>query len=117
LGRSVDIKWYGKLEGLLDLAAHDQLPDFYLVMTGPRSTALTSRGGVRPWCIESVFLFDTTSLLEQLRERGVRIGTATSVATSYWQAAELYPTARCSVILLTGEQRRALALFAGDPEI
>jgi hypothetical protein len=36
-GRSVNVKWYGREESLLDLTP-DCLPDDYLVMTGPRGT-------------------------------------------------------------------------------
>ena len=35
-GRTVNIKIYGKQEGILDIRP-DALPDFYLVLTGPRS--------------------------------------------------------------------------------
>jgi len=62
-GRSVNVKWYGKLEGILDLTPA-YLPDEYLVMTGPRSTALSSRGGHRTWIIQSVFLFDAHGLVQ-----------------------------------------------------
>jgi len=31
--------------------------DYYLVLTGPRSAALTSRGGTRPRRIDHVYLF------------------------------------------------------------
>ena len=92
--RTVDIKWYGKREGLIDLASHDAPPDYYLVMTGPKGLALTSRGAVRPWCIASVYLFETANLFARLRERSVKIGTATSVAGEYWAAAEIFPESR-----------------------
>jgi hypothetical protein len=52
-GRTVNIKWYLKREGVLDVAQSDAL-DYYLVMTGPAAPATRSRGGVRPWCLESV---------------------------------------------------------------
>ena len=43
-GCTVNVKWYQKLEGLLDMSESSAL-DYYLVLTGPRSAALTSRGG------------------------------------------------------------------------
>ena len=43
-GRRVEIKYYPLNEGLLDLKV-DGGPDFYLVMTGPRKAAGSSRGG------------------------------------------------------------------------
>src|SRR5262245_57242332 len=52
-GRSVNIKWYAMREGLLDITP-DFLPDYYLVLTGPRSPAVTSRGRSRPWSIDGV---------------------------------------------------------------
>jgi len=40
-GKTVNIKWYGKMEGLLDITP-GHLPDFHLVMTGPKSGAISS---------------------------------------------------------------------------
>ena len=37
-GKTVNVKWYGKMEGLLDLTP-ESLPDLYLVMTGPKAAA------------------------------------------------------------------------------
>ena len=55
-GKSIDIKWYGKQEGTW--ASIDPPPDFYLVLTGPRSPAGSSCGSTRPLVLDSVFLFD-----------------------------------------------------------
>ena len=52
--RTVNIKWYLKREGLLDTTESAVL-DYYLVLTGPRSAAESSRGSTRPWCIQAVF--------------------------------------------------------------
>ena len=49
-GRSVNIKWYALREGLLDITP-ECLPDYYLALVGPRSSAMTSRARVRPWLI------------------------------------------------------------------
>jgi hypothetical protein len=56
-GRTVNIKWYLKREGVLDTTESTAL-DYYLVLTGPRSPAVSSRGASRPWCIEAVYLFE-----------------------------------------------------------
>ena len=40
-GRTVNIKWYLKLEGLLDTTESTEL-DYYLVLAGPRSPAVSS---------------------------------------------------------------------------
>lgn len=62
-GATVNIKWYAKQEGLLDLTP-DSLPDYYLVLAGPRQPAASSRGTHRPWLIQSVFLFDANDLIQ-----------------------------------------------------
>ena len=64
-GRSVNIKWYAKQEGLLDITP-SSLPDFYLVLTGPKSAAVSSRGKPRPWLIQMVYLFDAEKLMIKL---------------------------------------------------
>ncbi len=111
-GRSVDIKWYAKREGLLDVGTK-RLPDFYLVMTGPADASGSSRGMARPWLIDAVYLFETPKLLDSLRGRGVKIGIATSVHQELWDEAEIYPTPRSQILPVTGEQRWLLELFRG----
>jgi len=112
-GRSVNVKWYGKLEGILDLNA-DHPADFYLVLAGPRSAPTASRGGTRPAVISSVFLFQAALLHEELRAGGVKLGIATSVRRRLWDAAEIYPEQRNPALALTDDQRALLALF-GPP--
>lgn len=108
--RSVNVKWYAKQEGVLDLTS-EALPDFYLVLAGPRSPAGSSRGTVRPWIIRSVYLFESKELMGSLRARGVKMGTATSVAQGLWEAAEVYPNQRSPWLVVADEQRRMLRLF------
>jgi hypothetical protein len=110
VGRSVNIKWYAKWEGLLDITPH-ALPDFYLVLTGPKSAAISSRGTTRPKVIEYVFLFDAAELVVALTVRKVKIGVATSVVRPLWLKAEVYPTQRNPRLVLSEEQRHLLALF------
>jgi hypothetical protein len=110
-GASVNIKCYAKLEGLLDLAPSSP-PDYYLVLVGPRSAAASSRGGMRPWLIHSVFLFDANRLLHQLGLRGVKVGIATSVARQLWDEAAVYPAQQNMDLVLSETQRRTLGLFA-----
>lgn len=109
-GKTVNVKFYGKREFLLDVNP-DGIPDYYLVLTGPKATSMTSRGGVRPLVIESVYLFASRQLLDALHERGVKLGAATSVLQGLWEAAEVYPTPRSTALDLIPEQRQALALF------
>lgn len=108
--RSVNVKWYAKQGGVLDLTP-EALPDFYLVLAGPRSPAGSSRGTVRLWTIQSVHLFESRELVEPLRARGVKMGTATSVARELWEAAEVYPNQRSPWLAVSDEQRRMLRLF------
>jgi hypothetical protein len=107
---TVNIKWYAMQEGTLDINP-DALPDYYLVLTGPKATSMTSRGRSRPWVIESVFLFEAQLLVEELRRRGVKIGVSSSVPKDLWVGAEIYPVQRNAVLELSEEQRAALALF------
>jgi hypothetical protein len=110
-GRTVNVKWYLKREGLLDVTESDTL-DYYLVLTGPASPALTSRGGTRPWCIESVYLFDAKQLLAQLRARGVKTGVASSVRSEQWAAAEIFPKSTNPLLVVAPAQAALLGLFA-----
>ena len=114
-GKSVDIK-YSKGDGTLNVKPNpvpdsDSGPDFYLVMTGPRTPAQSSRGKVHPWVIETVYLFDRRELIQRLRDNGVSIGVATSVRRCLWDAAETYPRATNRALPLTPCQRDMLALF------
>jgi hypothetical protein len=109
-GRTVNVKWYAFQEGLLDITP-DALPDYYLVLAGPKSASMTSRGRVRPWAIQHVFLFKAHTLLDDLNQRGVKIGIATSVARDLWQKAEIYPAYRNDLFQLSEVQRAGLALF------
>jgi len=111
-GRSANIKWCGEQKGLLNITAAS-LPDYYLVMAGPRAPPASSRGAMRPWLITSVHLFDAHALVSALRGRGVKIGIATSVRQQMWDEAEIHPVARNRALVLSPEQHRLLDLFAG----
>jgi hypothetical protein len=109
-GRSVNIKWYGKLEGLLDITP-EYLPDFYLVMTGPRTAAGSSRGMTSTWLISYVFIFEAAGLFRELEHQGRKIGIATSVKRHIWETAEIYPEQKNNLLTLSDRQRELLALF------
>lgn len=109
-GCSVDVKWYMKNEGLLDVNPNCEC-DYYLVLTGPRGPAQSSRNTVRPWVIEAVYLFNARELIAALSATGVKIGVATSVRRAAWDGAEIYPTPRNPALVLSDDQRRMLALF------
>jgi hypothetical protein len=110
-GRSVNIKWYLKREGLLDTTESTAL-DYYLVLTGPPSAAISSRGTTRPWCIEAVFLFDARQLRSEQMMRGVKRGVASSVIKQQWTAAEIYPSSTSATLTVTLQQAEQLKLFA-----
>jgi len=110
-GRTVNIKIYGKREGLLDITLSN-LADYYLVMTGPRSQPVTSKGTVRPIVISNVYLFNMKKLLGELKKRGVKIGVATSIAKEYWDEAEFYSSQTNKELILNVDQRRYLEYFS-----
>lgn len=111
--RSVNIKWYAMREGLLDINADASgRPDFYLVLAGPKSAQMTSKGAPRPWVVESVFLFDASDLASRLLESGRKLGVAASVAQSFWEEAEIYPRQQSKLLELSPDQRRLLELFS-----
>jgi hypothetical protein len=110
VNRSVNIKWYAKLERILDLNLN-ALPDSYLVLSGPLSTSMSSRRETRPWLINSVFLFDAKELVDQLVPRKTKLGTATSINSKSWKDAEIYPHHSNQRLILTAEQREQLSWF------
>lgn len=114
-GESVNIKWYGQQQGVLDVSP-DPGPDFYLVLTGPRAPAASSRLAVRPWVIDHVYLFEHRTFVAALSERGVHIGVATSIQNALWEAAEIYPHSRNPLLPLSHEQALLLAAFSGERE-
>jgi len=110
-GKTVNVKFYGKQESSLDIR-RDALPDFYLVLTGPKSACISSKGKSRPVCISAVYLFDAPLLVDAIQGRGSKFSEATSVPQAFWQAAELWPTARNPVIVLEQKESDSLQLFA-----
>jgi len=109
-GKSVNVKWYGKRESILDLNPINP-PDYYLVLTGPAAPPVSSRGGTRPAVIEAVYLFEAARLIAELRSRGVKIGIASSVRAATWAKSEIYPEAN-PVFPVSPEHRAALRSFA-----
>ena len=106
-GGSVNVKWYGAHEMLLDVCV-DSPPDFYLVLSGPTKAAgQTDR--TRPWLIRKVFLFDTAELMPAITARA--IGIATSIRGSVWDSCEIYPRSNSKMLTITEQQRDLLSLF------
>jgi hypothetical protein len=112
-GRTVNVKAYTRHESILDINPSAPL-DYYLVFTGPKGAPASSRGTLRPFCIDAVFLFDADRLHGELGERGVKIGIATSVLGAQWEPAEIYPRANNPQLVVSDAQRRQLEMFACD---
>jgi hypothetical protein len=113
-GKSVNVKAYPKRESL-DLCV-GSLPDYYLALTGPRSTASSSRRASRPFVITHVYLFEALILHAALTQRRVKIGVGSSVKKAEWDAAEIYPKSSSVLYLVSEAQRSTLALFAPPNE-
>lgn len=112
-GSSVNVKLYGRQEGLLDVSPRDAV-DFYLVLTGPRSTATSTQRTARTLVIDAVYLFSSGVLHDDLLQRGVRVGIASSVRQEAWRAAEIYPEPTNPMLPVTDGQRTLLALFSSS---
>ena len=112
--RSVNVKFYAKHESILAVTP-GKLPDYYLVLTGSKSAALSSRGIARPWIIRHVYLFDAADLVRRLEGR-VKFSVATSVKRRYWDEAEIYPGGSNPALVLDEEQRGLLKAFDGSRE-
>ncbi len=90
---------------------HRAALDYYLVLTGPPSAAVSSRGTTRPWCIEAVFLFDARQLRSEQIARGVMRGVASSVTRQQWAAAEIYLSATNPRLNISPQQAGQLRQF------
>jgi hypothetical protein len=107
-GKTVNIKTNRRHESALDIASHPA--DFYLVLTGPPGQAPSL-----PWVVESVFLFERDHLLADLGQRGVKIGTASSVRKADWEAARIFPPGPAAPLQLSECQLAWLRLFSPAP--
>lgn len=108
-GRSVDIQWHVRHDGVLNMKT-DPLPDYYLVFVGSKEATALHPLSI-PWVIESVHLFNAQELLTALRERGVQLGSSTSITGPLWERAEIYPTQHNPQLFLSPDEKALLALF------
>ena len=86
--------------------------DYYFVLTGLPSLAVSSWATTRLWCIEAVYLFEARQLRSEQIMRGVKRGVASSVIKKQWEAAEIYPSAADPQLAVTPQQAEQLRLFA-----
>lgn len=107
-GRTVNVKWYLKREGMLDISDSLEL-DFYLVLCGPPATPAAK--STRPWLIDAVYLFDAQKLHADLRGRNLRLGIASSVRNQLWADAQIHPPTPSSPLRLASRQHELLSLF------
>jgi hypothetical protein len=97
-GKKVDIKFYAKNEHSIDLNSKVDRDTYLLVFTGPYQPASSSKGKVRPFHIDKIYLFNEMELCDKLANR-VKIGTATSVKSEYWNGKEIYPENQLNIDL------------------
>lgn len=105
-GKSVNIKWYAKREGILDMCTSDG-PDYYLVLCGPPPDRMNLNRS-RPWLIDTIFLFEHQHLVANLTSK---IGIASSVKREIWNQHEVYPQCNNPLLNLTREQISSIELF------
>jgi hypothetical protein len=106
-GSTVDVQWRLRYDGLLNIRL-DAYPDYYFILTGSENAQSTLAS---PWSIAFAFLFPAQELLNALKERGVQIGSGTSVTGPLWERAEIYPVPRNVRFVLSDEERKMLFLF------
>lgn len=89
-GKKVDIKFYAINEHLIDLNPKVDRDTYLLIFTGPYESASSSKGKTRLMRIDNIYLFNEMELCDQLNGK-VKIGTATSIRSEYWERNEIYP--------------------------
>jgi hypothetical protein len=109
-GRAVNVKMYPVRENVIDINP-SAVADYYLVLAGPKGGAVSSRGRVRPWLIDGIYLFDGPALVADLRTAGRHVGVGTSVSQPRWDAAEIYPRSNCDLLTLAPEFRAWIPSF------
>ena len=112
-GNAVNIKWYARNDGRLSMQ-ENPLPDFYLVLTGPKTGKEGSTAAISLWTLDYVYLFRTEVIMGQLRLRGAEPSETTRIRRRDWNRCELYPESRCSYLNLSDAQMEMLKLFSSD---
>lgn len=110
-GRSVNVKWYGRLENRLAVNSDAEACDYYLVLTGPYASSAVMKSMTRPWVIHHVYLFEKAALLNSLMLGQAKVGVVAGVKKALWDAAEIYPNPNNPLLPLTEAQHAQLGLF------
>lgn len=114
--RKVNVKTYPKRESFIDWR-DDALPEYFLILSGPKRKTGKGAKAPRPITITNVHLFDVKRLRRTLKSRGIkiederRLTVQASVKAELWNRAEVYPRQTCKLLQLTGRQKEMLALF------
>jgi hypothetical protein len=101
-GRSVNVKFYSRWDGMLDVPAH-HVPDHILVLTGPAAKT-GDTGPTSKRLIASAFLFDYEALIAA----GVKAVIAASVRKALWEEARIYPEAGSKTLVVIDDRQRGL---------
>jgi len=106
-GCTVNIKFYGKDDGVWDIRPYGSV-DYYLVLTGAKSGAGSSRGTTRPLVIKHVFLMPENAL----KDAGVKPGSQ-SVKQGLRRDYQIYPSSGAKAVMtITKKQREMIERFA-----
>ena len=111
---SVNVKYRSTLSRRLNLIDSSDLsnhPEFYLAFRGPFIAKGPAADKVLPFLIESVYLFAAEQLISAMTAEGYR-SFGPSVRKKFWDAAMIYPEQVNQTLILTDQQRAALALFS-----
>ena len=108
VGKSVNVKLYAKRTNILDINP-SALPDYFLVLTGPKAAAASSKGTVAPLCVTTVFMFHAKELVGQ--QKG-KIGIATSVPQAFWDKAEIFPRPNNPELVVSPTQKEIHKTFS-----
>ncbi len=106
-GCTVNMKWFSNNDGHLNLTPNNP-PDYYLVMTGPKIKPSSSLGKSAPLCIEYVFIFESSNLIQC----GVKSGTAKYVPNHLWNQAEIYPNQVSKLLIISDAQKKLIKSFS-----
>lgn len=113
-GRKVNIKIARERESYIDWR-DDALPEYFLILTGPKRTSRKRAELGRPIRITNVYLFEVDSTRRILLSRGVSLPKGKRVQASVigelWDKAEVYPHQVCMQLRVSPVQKAMLSLF------